>query len=503
MPDTMEPKPEPAPTTDEPSSDSASESLALGRYVIFGQLGQGAQAETLKAVDKRLGNAVAIKRFRVGHAKAWKDVELAEREARILASLSHPALPKYVDHFEENGCLYLVMECVEGQSLSSYIKEGHRLSLPELRSLLDTLSDVLGYLHSRIPPVIHRDIKPGNIIRRPDGTFCLVDFGSVRDGLRPDGGSTVVGTYGYMAPEQFQGRASPATDVYAVGALLLALITGRPPEELPHQGLAIDAQSAIGATVPPSWVDMVSKMVNINPDERPSSLAPLIDDLDRGPATPGVDSQSTNATESRKALDAEGRDPDSAFTVMVGSGFGLVPFLALFIARMAIWFALGVAVPLVLQILSIFFGPRLRQAALQVSDAGFRARASISNAARHLRSAEPFVLQGRHYGPRARRDQSWREASREWKREWKREWRQQRHEWRQQARDLRNADWRNIDGNWQPRVRVDAPKAVYDIEPETEEMQARQRAANLRRGGSSFNDDDGNASDGKTRKKEN
>lgn len=99
----MENMPRPAPS--DATNTDAGESLASGRYVVYGRLGQGSQAETLRATDKQLGREVAIKRFRVGHAKAWKDVELAEREARILASLSHPALPQYLDYFEENGCL--------------------------------------------------------------------------------------------------------------------------------------------------------------------------------------------------------------------------------------------------------------------------------------------------------------------------------------------------------------------------------------------------------------
>lgn len=275
-----------------------------------------------------------------------------------------------------------------------------------------------------------------------------------------------------MAPEQFQGRALPATDVYAVGALLLALITGKPPEELPHEGLAINAQAAISGAVPPAWVQMISQMVNINPDERPASLAPLIEVLDRGrDSTPA---HSHSATESRTAFEPEGRDPDSSFTVMVGSGFGLLPFLALTIARIAIWAALGVAVPLLLRILSIFFGWRLRQAAAHVSAAGVHAQARLSAAAKHLQSAEPFVLQGRHYGHRQRRDPNWKAARREWhkqKREWKR------------------------------NMRADIADFVQDIKDDA--MRAHDWDPNHRRGGSPFNDDvDASERDRKTRNRD-
>jgi len=409
----MESTPRPAPAAEvidiestEPAAGAQSSSIGevlRERYVVYGHLGYGSQAETLRAVDKHLGQQVAVKRFRVGHAKAWKDVELAEREARILASLHHPALPRYFDYFEEDGCLYLVMECIEGESLAAWTKQGKRLSLAELRELLGTLSDVLDYLHTRIPPVIHRDIKPGNIIRRPDGRFCLVDFGSVRDGLRPEGGSTVVGTFGYMAPEQFQGRAMPSTDVYAVGALLLALITGKSPEDLPHRGLALDTHSALGTVLPGPWIHMISQLVDIDPEQRPSRIAPLLTALDRPEQSKPQSAPERESQQPEPLPEPDERDPDAAFTVMIATGLGLLPLILLTVARIAIFFALGVVVPLVLTLLSIFFGPRLREIAWQVAEAGRHARARLAEASGHLQRAEPFVLQGRHYRRRGRR----------------------------------------------------------------------------------------------------
>ncbi|HEY4157931.1 MAG TPA: serine/threonine-protein kinase, partial [Polyangiaceae bacterium] len=185
--------------------------LRGGRYAVLGTLGAGSQAETLDALDKLDGRALAIKRFSVRGAKSWKEVELAEREAQVLSELSHPNLPVYVEHFEEDGALYLVMEKVEGEPLSALRKRRGALNATDVERLLRDADSALGYLHSRLPPIIHRDLKPGNVIRRPDGSFVFVDFGSVRDRLKPEGGSTVVGTFGYMAPEQFQGRALPAS----------------------------------------------------------------------------------------------------------------------------------------------------------------------------------------------------------------------------------------------------------------------------------------------------
>jgi len=252
------------------------ESLKDGRYVITRSLGEGSQGTTLEAVDKREGRLVAIKRFEVKSARKWKDVELAEREARVLASLSHPALPAYVEHFEENGTLYLVMERMEGSSLPEFRKAGGAFTTDDAIALLEQASIVLDYLHSRTPPIIHRDLKPGNVIRRPDKSFAFVDFGAVRDRLRLEGGSTIIGTFGYMAPEQFQGRAAPASDVYSIGATVLWMLTGVQPEDLPHKGLALDVPAALGPHASPALVTVLSAMLEPDPEKRVSRIAPLL-----------------------------------------------------------------------------------------------------------------------------------------------------------------------------------------------------------------------------------
>jgi hypothetical protein len=255
--------------------DGVPEAFRGGRYVATGVLGEGSQGETLEAIDKLRGCPVALKRFRIKGARSWKDVELAEREARVLASLDHPNLPRYVEHFEESGCLFLVTELISGTTLSALRSSRGSLSESDVLRLLDDARSALGYLHHRVPPVIHRDIKPANVIRRPDGSFAFVDFGAVRDSLKPEGGSTVVGTFGFMAPEQFQGRALPASDVYSVGATALCLLTGRDPEDLPHVGLGIDVRRALGASAHPSLVSALSAMVEPDPDRRAREVPTL------------------------------------------------------------------------------------------------------------------------------------------------------------------------------------------------------------------------------------
>jgi hypothetical protein len=272
--------------TSEKSSDSSAhrpgETLREGRYAIVGKLGEGGQATTFEAVDKREGRHVTVKRFEVKGASSWKEVELAEREAKVLAHLTHPNLPVYVEHFEEGGNLYLVTEHIEGDTVAS-LRAGGAIEERDVLRFLADASAALDYLHDRTPPIVHRDIKPSNVIRRRDGSFAIIDFGAVRDRLKATG-TTVVGTFGYMAPEQLQGRAMPASDVYAVGTTAVAMLTGREPEDLPHKGLAIDVEAALGPRARPALVRALAAMVTPDPDVRAPRIAPLLAEL--GAETP-------------------------------------------------------------------------------------------------------------------------------------------------------------------------------------------------------------------------
>jgi serine/threonine protein kinase len=247
--------------------------LGGGRYVVKGLLGEGSQGATYEATDEQTGRSVAIKRFDVRGAKRWKDVELAEREARVLATLDHPLVPRYLEHFEEDGALYLVMEKVEGETLDAIRRREGSLPEAEVRRFLACADRALTYLHGRGAPIVHRDIKPTNVVRRPDGSYVLVDFGAVSEVLFRRGASTVVGTMGYMAPEQIQGRSLPASDVYAVGATALAALTGAEPETLPHKGLRVDVRTVVGGRASPELVASLERMLEPDPDLRAASVA--------------------------------------------------------------------------------------------------------------------------------------------------------------------------------------------------------------------------------------
>lgn len=212
-------------------------SRIAGRYEVLRTLGQGAFGRTLLARDPEAGREVAIKMLDTSKVDSLKGFELFEREAAVLRSVRHHGVPEIYDsvrgEWEGRPAAFLVMEYIEGKSLATLIEERHHLDPAEATHLLLELLGVLDYLHGRVPPILHRDIKPANIILRPDGFPTLVDFGAVRSALHGPGhdGSTIVGTYGYMPYEQHMGQASPASDLYALAATYLHLLTGRPPPE--------------------------------------------------------------------------------------------------------------------------------------------------------------------------------------------------------------------------------------------------------------------------------
>ncbi|MDI1431769.1 serine/threonine protein kinase [Polyangium sorediatum] len=384
----------------------APDNLRDGRYAVVRLLGEGGQGATFEAVDKKEGQPVAVKRFRVRGAKSWKEVELAEREARVLASLSHPGLPRYVEHFEEGGELFLVTQKIEGESLAAMQKRGATLSEADVLRFLHDASAILDYLHGRAPPVVHRDIKPSNVLRRPDGSFALIDFGAVRDKMKPEGGSTVVGTFGFMAPEQFQGRAMPASDVYAIGATAVSMLTGRQPEDLPHKGLAIDVEAALGRSARPALVATLVAMLEPDPDKRAGRLAPLLQKLGEAPSKKAAPHATKSEAKAERKADKQERraerraerwerrqerweerqerwareyESHPASDMIPGPIAGLIQFGLMF-AQLAVFVGVRVVAPFVLQILSLFFGKALREAAANVSEAGRKAHDALERA---------------------------------------------------------------------------------------------------------------------------
>jgi serine/threonine protein kinase len=221
------------------------------RYRILRPIGQGGSGTTYAAEELDRGRQVAIKVLSLRQIDDWKLLELFEREAAVLATLKHRAIPQYLSSFnldtEDDRRFYLVQTLVEGQSLSELVETGWRPDEATVYDIALQVLDVLAYLQERVPPVIHRDIKPANLIRQPNGSIALVDFGAVQDVYRQtiSKGSTFVGTIGYMPPEQFQGRVVPASDLYALGATLVFLLCGQTPDMLPQTRMKLDFRSQL------------------------------------------------------------------------------------------------------------------------------------------------------------------------------------------------------------------------------------------------------------------
>lgn len=244
-----------------------------GRFALERQLGAGAFGKTYLARDLELSREVALKLFDPRHATSdWKARELFEREASVLRALRHQGVPEVFDflHVEHDGRQHalLVMEFVDGVSVQRMIDEQHTLAPEDALHLFLELLNVLEYLHARVPPILHRDIKPTNIIVRPSGTPVLVDFGSVRNVFmhEDEGGSTIVGTYGYMPYEQYMGQATPSSDLYALAATFLHLMTGRAPRDFVGHSGAIEVPAKMPGDA--RMVAALQRMLRRAPGER-------------------------------------------------------------------------------------------------------------------------------------------------------------------------------------------------------------------------------------------
>jgi serine/threonine protein kinase len=243
-------------------------------------MGHGAQADTFLARDDKASGGervVVVKQLRLSRvtSSGWKPFELFEREVRTLKALRHQGIPRFLDSFEsEPGVFNLVMERAPGATLWAYRKKV-RFDDGELRGILIKTLDILRYMHGLNPPVVHRDIKPTNLVRSAEGQISLIDFGGVRDALRGDGGSTMIGTFGYIAPEQLHGEASPATDLYGLGATMIALAGDVEPEKVPRVGLRMDLVAHL-PHMEPRLRGALAAMTAPDPADRPRGAAEVV-----------------------------------------------------------------------------------------------------------------------------------------------------------------------------------------------------------------------------------
>ena len=267
------------------------QSLLVGRYRILRRVGQGGMGAVYEAEDLRLpGKRWAIKEMSdaaiTDPAERAEALDAFDREAHFLSSLSHANLPRVVDSFAADGKQYLVMEFVDGQTLEELVVAAGRPLPPETVVRLGVdLCGVLDYLHRRQPPIIFRDLKPGNIMIASDGTIKLIDFGIARlftPGKQRD--TVSLGTKGYAAPEQYgKGQTDARSDIYALGATLHFLLTGRDPADDPFNFPPV---RALNPAVPPALVAVVAQALRGAPDERWQSVREMRRALTQTAAAP-------------------------------------------------------------------------------------------------------------------------------------------------------------------------------------------------------------------------
>lgn len=248
-----------------------------GKYEILKQIGKGGMSKVYLAMDKRLNKQWAVKEIQ----KRPQDknnrvvIQSAIAEANMMKMLDHPALPRIVDIIEQEHEIYVIMDYIEGETLSSLVKQG-----PQPQEIVidwaKQLCGVLDYLHTRKPPIIYRDMKPGNVMLKPDGTVKLIDFGIAREYKEQNIADTVsLGTKGYAAPEQFggKGQTDARTDVYCLGVTLHHLLTGHSPTDPPYELYPIrQYRPELSAGLE----EIIEKCVQPNPSDRYQSCAELL-----------------------------------------------------------------------------------------------------------------------------------------------------------------------------------------------------------------------------------
>ena len=251
-----------------------------GRYEVEKTLGGGGMAVVYLARDGELGRSVAVKVLADNLAH---DADLRERfvrEGRLAARLSHPNVVRVYDAGEENGRPFIVMECVEGESLAETVRREGRLDPDRVAEL--GVQACAGLEHAHRAGLIHRDVKPANLLLTGDGTLKVADFGiaHVVEGTRVTEVGTVLGTAAYLSPEQaFGEQVTPASDLYSLGACLYELLAGKPPYGYETLGEMFSRREA----GPPPRLEEVPRELEAailsclerDPGERPASAAEL------------------------------------------------------------------------------------------------------------------------------------------------------------------------------------------------------------------------------------
>jgi len=245
-------------------------SVIDNKYEILKQIGKGGMSTVYLAMDKRLNKQWAVKEIN----KAVNDknnevvVQSLLAEANLMKRLDHPSLPRIVDIIDNGRTIYVIMDYIEGESLDKILNTNGPQPQALVVEWAKQLCDVLSYLHNQKPPIIYRDMKPANIMLKPEGKLKLIDFGIAREYKQNNMTDTVsLGTRGYAAPEQFggMGQTDARTDIYCLGVTLYHLLTGQNPAEPPYELYPIRQWNP---SLSSGLEYIVQKCTQLNPDDR-------------------------------------------------------------------------------------------------------------------------------------------------------------------------------------------------------------------------------------------
>lgn len=257
-----------------------------GKYEILKQIGQGGMSIVYLAIDTRLNKQWAVKEMKnnKGNDGAFL-LKGLHMEANVLKMVDHPALPRIVDIIEYDGTVFVVMDYIEGRTLDEVLQTEGAQQQERVIQWAKELCSALNYLHSMNPPIIYRDMKPSNIMLKPDGNVKLIDFGTAKElDVENVADTTALGTRGYAAPEQFgdaMGRGlyktDARTDIYSLGATLYHMVTGKSPSDPPYIMKPIRFwDSALSSGLE----KIIYKCTIQNPNERYQNCTDLLRDLE-------------------------------------------------------------------------------------------------------------------------------------------------------------------------------------------------------------------------------
>ena len=252
------------------------------KYEILRQIGEGGMSIVYLARNNRMNMQLAVKEIKNDGSKSTEILlKGLEREANILKDVDHPVIPRIIDIVKHAGTICVVMDFIEGENLADKLKEVGKFSQEQVIEWGLELASALEYLHSMNPPIIYRDMKPSNVMLKPDGGVKLIDFGTAKTyDIENNADTTALGTRGYAAPEQFgdaQGRGiyktDARTDIYNLGATLYHMVTGKNPQEPPYEMVPIREIDPMLST---GLESIILKCTKPNPNERYQSCSELI-----------------------------------------------------------------------------------------------------------------------------------------------------------------------------------------------------------------------------------